>query len=60
MVEIHFTRIYIIESLQPGDNLTGIDLYNNLNDNFPTTPPPEIKSNTILDSNLCRKKKKRK
>lgn len=30
MVEIHFTRIYIIESLQPGDNLTGIDLYNNL------------------------------
>ena len=25
MVEIHFTRIYIIESLQPGDNLTGID-----------------------------------
>ena len=30
MIEIHFNRIYIIESLQPGDKLTGTDLYNDL------------------------------
>lgn len=27
MIEIHFNRIYIIESLQSGDKLTGTDLY---------------------------------
>lgn len=30
MIEIHFNRIYIIESLKPNDKLTGTDLYNNL------------------------------
>lgn len=30
MIEIHFNRIYIIESLQPGDRLTGTDLYDDL------------------------------
>ena len=30
MIEIHFNQIYIIESLQSGDKLTGTDLYNNL------------------------------
>lgn len=29
-MQIHFDRIYIIESLQPGDKLTGTDLHNNL------------------------------
>lgn len=30
MIEIHFNRIYVIESLRPTDKLTGTSLYNDL------------------------------
>lgn len=30
MAQIHFNRIYIIESLQHGDTLTGTNLHNDL------------------------------
>lgn len=29
-MQIHFNRIYVIESLQPNEKLTGTDLHNDL------------------------------
>ena len=67
-----FVNKYSLIKNIPHDYLDGYDMkeYFNMeyeyeevncqkdNDNFPTTPPPNIKSNIILDSELCQKKRK--
>lgn len=69
----NFVNKYSLIKNIPHDYLDGYDMkeYFNIkyeyeevncqkdNDNFPTTPPPDIKSNTILDSEVCQKKKRK-
>ncbi len=71
--EKDFVNKYSLVKNIPHDYLDGYDMksyfdgikyeYEEVNcekddDNFPTTPPPVIKSDTILDSSTCQKKRK--